>query len=233
MPESELALARDGIGILANTCLKIGFTTSAKYAFSVCNDILNNHQMTYGEYGDRLSILMGRIQDESEMELFLWVPKRHAKLFESKYPPFGAQVFENFPSVTYDIAEAATCLSLERSTACIFHLMRVMEAGLKSLSRALDIPYAPSWESYLKQINDRVSEKYKKKGISWKKDEAFFVELAGDLLTVKIAWRNPTMHIVRVYTQEEAETIFRAVESFVQKLASRFSERRPRNAKKK
>ena len=50
--------------------------------------------------------------------------------------------------------------------------MRVMEAGLKALAKLLDIPYAPSWESYLKQINDKIAAKHKDKTPEWKADEA-------------------------------------------------------------
>ncbi len=50
-------------------------------------------------------------------------------------------------------------------------------------------------------------------------------DIAGDLMTVKIAWRNPTMHIVRHYSAEEAEEVFRAVRTFMKRLAERFSEK--------
>jgi hypothetical protein len=92
------------------------------------------------------------------------------------------------------------------------------------LAKALDIPYAPSWESYIKQIETKISEKHKHKGIKWKRDEPFFREVLGNLQTIKIAWRNPTMHIVRQYTPEEADDIFRAVRSFMRKISGRIGE---------
>ena len=39
------------------------------------------------------------------------------------------------------------------------------------------------------------------------------------LVHVKQAWRNPTMHPKRTYTQAEADDIFRATRSFMQNLA--------------
>ena len=94
-----------------------------------------------------------------------------------------------------------------------------MEAGLKIIAKPLGIPYAPSWESYIKQITTLVSEKHKKKGIKWKRDEPFFKRVLGDLEAIKIAWRNPTMHIVRTYTPQEADDVFKAVRTFMQELA--------------
>jgi hypothetical protein len=66
-----------------------------------------------------------------------------------------------------------------------------------------------------------VNEKHKHKGIKWKRDEPFFKEVLGDLQAIKIAWRNPTMHIVRRYSVDEADDIFRAVRNFTKRLAPR------------
>jgi hypothetical protein len=99
-----------------------------------------------------------------------------------------------------------------------------MEVGLKALGKALGIPYAPSWESYIRQIADKIGEKHKAKGIKWKRDEPFFREILGDLQTIKIAWRNPTMHIVRHYNPNESEEVFRAVRGFMTLLATRFAQ---------
>jgi hypothetical protein len=38
-----------------------------------------------------------------------------------------------------DISEAAQCLALNRPTACVFHLMRVMETGVQILGNRLGI----------------------------------------------------------------------------------------------
>ena len=103
--------------------------------------------------------------------------------------------------------------------------MRVVEVGLKSVANTLGIPYAPSWESYIKQIKDKVDAKHKTKTVRWKKDEPYFKDLLGDLQAVKLAWRNPTMHIVRRYTPEEAEDVFIAVRALMVRLSSRFHEK--------
>lgn len=101
------------------------------------------------------------------------------------------------------------------------HLMRVMEVGLKALAKALKIPYAPNWESYLFQIQTKIAAKHKTKGVQWKRDEKFYRDISGDLLTIKQAWRNPSMHIDRRYTVDEAEEIFRAVRALMTRLAAK------------
>jgi hypothetical protein len=127
---------------------------------------------------------------------------------------------ERFPSASDDIEEASKSLACERATATVFHLMRVMEIGLKTLASALGIPYAPSWESYLSQIKTNLDEKWKNKGAEWKKSEPFFREALGFLHAVKVAWRNPTMHVAASYTTEQAGDIFNAVLGFMRHLAT-------------
>jgi hypothetical protein len=76
----------------------------------------------------------------------------------------------------------------------VLHTMCVPESGLKVRAKASDIPYAPSSESYLKQIATNIGMERKRKTQKWLRDEKFYRDLSGDLLTVKQVWRNPTMH---------------------------------------
>ena len=79
----------------------------------------------------------------------------------------------------------------------------------------------PSWESYLSQIQKNIGTKHKDKSAEWKNVEKFYEAVSGDLLTVKQAWRNPTMHVRRKFSTEEAEEIFRAVRRFMRRLATK------------
>jgi hypothetical protein len=42
--------------------------------------------------------------------------------------------------------------------------------------------------------------------------------------TVRIAWRNTTMHVENKYTEDESEHILVAVRSFMKKLSARMDE---------
>lgn len=49
-------------------------------------------------------------------------------------------VFPSFPSTKYDVTEALKCYAFGRGTACVFHLMRVLERGLKVFADRFGIP---------------------------------------------------------------------------------------------
>jgi hypothetical protein len=164
--------------------------------------------------------LRSRIEDQLKARHFLFVDQNLVDYY--KHPTlFGQQVNDNFPNAIDDIQDAGSCLALGQGTACVMHLMRVMESGLKALAKELKIPYAPSWESYLTQIEKNIAAKRSTKSKAWIKTEKFYRDVSGDLLTIKQAWRNPTMHIDRRYEPEEAENILKAVKALMQRIATK------------
>jgi hypothetical protein len=171
-----------------------------------------------------LRALRQHVLDELEEFRFLLLSDQDAALFQSEEPLFGDDVFARFSVANDDIAEAGKCIALGRGTAAVFHLMRVMEAGLKALGKELGIPYAPSWESYTKQIDNILDPaKYKSMPADKLAKRPFYEEVLGDVVAVKRAWRNPTMHIVKSYDVQQAKVIFEAVKSFMQHLAKELS----------
>jgi hypothetical protein len=173
---------------------------------------------------ERSAAMIANITEiELSQRVVFFVPPDRSKYYSEPYP-FGERVFDRFPSAIADIEAAAKCLALTQGTASVFHSMRVLEVGLKALALELAIPYAPSWESYIRQITDRINDKHPNKSQDWKAKEGFFRDTLGDLTTVKISMRNPTMHIVRHYSPDEAEQVFIAAKGLMGRLASQLSE---------
>jgi hypothetical protein len=90
-------------------------------------------------------------------------------------------------------------------------------------------PIKPSnrnWHQILKSIKDENDARVARKAKSWKdqRDKEFFVSAYVSLDAVRVAWRNPTMHIENKYTPDEAGNVFLAVRGFMKKLASRMDE---------
>ena len=200
--------------------MELGLKQSAKYLQQLTQAFVKDNTNLKEICEKRIPFLERLLQNELESTWFKFLSDEQAKYYQGPLL-FGENVNKKFSPAATDIEEAGKCLALDRGTACVFHLMRVMEVGLKGLAAKLGIPYAPSWESYLGQIDKRITAKHKTKGINWKKDEPFYRDLLGLLIAVKISWRNPTMHVVRRYTPEEAEGVFDAVRAFMQALATK------------
>jgi hypothetical protein len=208
---------------VSSVCNDSGLIVSAKMADNCSSLIKVVPNPTNSLIYPKVSAVQESIFIELGTISFMRVRAEMKQFVDGNYL-FGEAVNDKFPSTIKDIEDAGKCLAYELGTSCLYHLMRVMEVGLKTLAKSLNIPYAPSWESYLGQIEKKITAKHKTKGVRWKRDEPFFRDLAGDLHLIKITWRNPTMHIVRHYSQEEAEEIFRAVRAFMKRLSERFSE---------
>jgi hypothetical protein len=112
--------------------------------------------------------------------------------FYSQPAIFGDEVFKAFPSANEDISEAGTCLALDRGTACVMHLMRVLEVGLAVLASAIGVKKQNDWGSYLREIDIELSKRAKASGAR-SADEQFFAEAAVGIDHMRRAWRNPTM----------------------------------------
>jgi hypothetical protein len=137
---------------------------------------------------------------------------------------FGDAVFAAFPKATDDIVEAGTCLALERATACVMHLMRAAEVALHVLAKTVGVTEPLNdWGSYLRETDKKLIEKAKAAG-KRTADEEFYSEAIAQLDHVKRAWRNPSMHIDKSYSQPRAEEILLATKSLMAHLATKISE---------
>lgn len=136
---------------------------------------------------------------------------------------FGDAVFAAFPSATDDITEAGTCLAFERATACVMHLMRAIEVALKALAASVGVGNQSDWGAYIREIYKELERRVKAAGAR-SPDHQFYAEAAAQIDNVKRAWRNPSMHVDKSYSQPRAEEILLATKSLMSHLALRISE---------
>ncbi len=175
-------------------------------------------QLKLQEVWNLLIEIETRLMDEIESHgKFFYIPLVKAQIFD-KVEPFGASVSRKFPRLVEDIQEAAKCYACARYTACIFHLMRIMEHGVQRLGRKLqvniDVDNA-TWQPILDRVNSAIKPMNHKLRRTQK-----LAEIAGHLYNVKVAWRNNVMHPKSTYTEEQAENLLGQVALFMQSLAA-------------
>jgi hypothetical protein len=172
------------------------------------------------------------MNDELSLTMLFSVKPENAKYYEPVEPLFGKTVADQFPTdATSEIEEAGKCLALNRHTACVFHLMRVLEVGIEAARKCLNIPDPVkdadrNWGKMLKNIKAEIDRRNVAKPVLWKNaDKNFFEEIYASLDAVRNVWRNATMHVEKTYSEEQAEHIFNAVRGFMSKLAERVDEK--------
>jgi len=172
--------------------------------------------------------LHGRIVDGLNYRTCFAIWGNKEKLYAAKLL-FGDDVAKKFPSASVDIEEAGKCLALDRGTATVFHLMRVMEVGLRALAKTLNDPRLdpkrnPTWSTILQKGDEEVQKPIAQRAPEWAAHDHFFSEAQANLRVVQFAWRNPTMHVEINYDPEKASDVMQAVKAFMRHLASVLSE---------
>jgi hypothetical protein len=99
------------------------------------------HKPSWDDVINHLRNIDGRLKDELQNIPFLSLSSDDKKYFEPKMPLFGEDFTNRFKTVgAFELDEAAKCKALGRSTACVFHLMRVLEIGIRAMARCLGVP---------------------------------------------------------------------------------------------
>lgn len=173
---------------------------------------------TCQELSFMLTCIRNTVTNELGVRKFYGPMQQHAQYFDQP-ALFGDAVFNTFPEANDDIAEAGTCLALGRSTACVMHLMRALEAALMTVAGQLGVPRQPDWSRYLKEM-DKALAGQAQHGVGPAR-RAHYAEAIILFDHVRRAWRNPTMHVEKQYDPGRAEEILRAVRTLLQHLASR------------
>ncbi len=179
-------------------------------------------ETTARQFAHAVSDLSMRITDELKLTKVLQIPRERAPHYLQK-DAFGVAVSNRFSDAVTDLEEASTCFALGRYTACVFHLMRVLELGCQELAKKMGVafPVDLTWQtllnnvrSALKALNSRATRTAAEKELYKKGSEA-----AAHLQNVKDAWRNDVMHPRASYTEEQALDVWNHSKPLMIKLA--------------
>lgn len=178
-----------------------------------------------GQLTHLLEDVEGRMRDEAQQPCFgfIYVPREKLRFWDPK-KEFGSEVFERFCGVEFEITEAGRCITANRPTACVLHLMRALEKPISSLCHELGVQgYQSGWGPAVEAIESRIKEWDKPntpgRPADWNQRRAYFSEAALDISRIRIAWRNYAMHGTETYDESEAIKIWGHTKDFMQRLA--------------
>lgn len=163
-----------------------------------------------------LAEIENSIRREMSVVQFFYMPNKQADFYDQQ-SLFGQSVVNRFPRIQFDMVEAGNCFAMGRGTACVFHLMRIMEIGVQEFGNALGVQiqgFKP-WQNILDEINKAIRALPSKDPKTIEKSEA-----SANLYSVKLAWRNDVMHPNDKYTLEEARNLIEQVRIFMGQLAA-------------
>jgi hypothetical protein len=132
-----------------------------------------------------------------------------------------------------EIKAAGNCIAADLNTAAVFHLMRVVELGLRALGRHLKVPTCGrknqtpialgTWEQVIQALETKTVAVANIVGRSVKKqkDLEFYKGVILEFRAFKDIWRNSVSHCRCAYDEHQAMSALIHVRRFVELLAAR------------
>jgi hypothetical protein len=147
--------------------------------------------------------LLKRINDELRGKLFFLVPSSRARFYRLNETLLGRDLLDKLPSLNEEAFEAGNCFALGRFTACVFHLMRLMETIVYKFATKLDAPFKvgeDTWGPILERVKTKIEGM--PRGLIKKKYSSCYKLLDG----VR-EWRNDLIHRQQNYSEERARDL--------------------------
>jgi hypothetical protein len=182
-------------------------------------DGINFPPMAAGEFATYSEKVFERAWEELETNRMLVIAPTKIGLWEQESPLFGTEVEATFgQAVDEEISEAGKCLAVDRTTACVFHLMRAMELVVRALGKKLDVTIIDKNNTDLEwgKILANMKVPIEKMQAGPQRDR--WSGRLTLLYHVNKAWRSDTMHPKKTYTEAEARAVFDAVGAFMKDL---------------
>lgn len=191
---------------------------------------IDDDNPNYRELAGDLNVLLEVIEDEAEDHVTFFVaPTKAVKLLgNSTLHGFKlddwewAEVWREFPDAQDDIEAACICYCVEQNTACVFHMMRVLETGLAELAQAVGRIFEhQQWHNVIEEIESAIAAERKKGGATPEKRDRlkFLSEAAKEFFYFKDGWRNYVSHKRVPYDEHQALSTLEHVRAFMGLLA--------------
>ncbi len=160
---------------------------------------------------------------------FAYIPPENADYFEQD-KLFGEEVYLSFEDARVDIKDAGNSFAAALYTACVFHLMRVAEFGLRSLGKAVGVSIKHTgsmipleygeWDQIITEINTKLEAARRLSRDATREQQLqLYSEANQHCLFMKDIFRNVVSHARKPYIDTEAEGALIRVKDFMQFLA--------------
>jgi hypothetical protein len=212
------------LGDLHDQLEEMGLSLSVKAADRIVGRLEGGARLP--EMAADMKELQSRIVDELDSVLLLRVDADRVEQYRAPLAGWEA-VVDRF-SCAFDIEEATKCFATERHTACVFHLMRVVESAVLELQIFLrEKDLKAHFGSVIQKLETLVQKaRYDDVSTDLQSYLPFMREVLPQLHAVKDSWRNKVAHLdnriipTETFTEELASGVYSATLLLMNKLAT-------------
>jgi hypothetical protein len=206
----------------------------ANYGMDIsgCANRIESKLLRPGQVITKLSSLLlelrNRISDELKNRLFMFIPIKQAEYHEQP-ALFGIEVAEKFPKANKELTEAGNCYAAGNNTACVFHLMRAVELGVRPLVKNLKVNLSRpvelcEWGQLVGGLEDAIKQLPKRTSVAASARSEFYSHAVAQFRNFKDAWRNHVAHTRTSYDEYQAMSVMVNAKHFFEHIATRLKE---------
>jgi hypothetical protein len=184
---------------------------------------------TYEIVANEAKYLREAIEAVLSLRRFVFIPPARANTLDNLEKDW-ADALAGFPEAQQDIRDAVECYTLDKNTACIFHLMRVAEYGLRRLAEQLQVVTTDrgepqplefaDWNKIIAAIRNTITGVRKlPSGPEKQAQLQSWSETADHCEYMKDIWRNTVSHTRMSYKESDALSACERVREFMSFLA--------------
>jgi hypothetical protein len=228
---------RSQLEAIKRLCVLTGLAFSVDEINFILSQRVDDPKETYIGLRALLDSLTRRMEDEARRGTYLFMPAADAKYYydhnvRGSKRCFSDSVASAFPSAVLDLDKGGQAYAAGCDTACVFHMMRALEHGLRAMAQALRVKFPgkpieyQTWADVIKEISKKVAAiESKPRTKKRDADVEFYGSAAAQFHFFKSAWRNHVMHSRLVYEHEDAAIVMRHTLEFMEHIAVRLKER--------
>jgi len=216
---------------VARYCRQLNLESAVKRLERTFRALRSTNDQTYETIEGELITLYEAIEDDLKTEYFYHYPREKALLVvkNSEWTP----TFRAFPSQAKPEAERGIdCYGLGHNVACIFHMMRVAELGMRALARERKVtfPHRPlewaEWENVINLIDTKAkaASADMTRGPALDAARAFYTAAIAQLRAFKET-RNRIMHMRGGFDELDARRAMTQVRDFMNGLSVKIGEK--------
>jgi hypothetical protein len=185
--------------------------------------------ITWQQLVNELTVLRQTTEADLEKHKFAFVLPAKADVMAEMLN--WSEIRQSFASAIDDIDSAAECYALEQNTACVFHLMRVAEQGLRSIAKKAGVKLTDkgkrqpiefaTWDKVIAGIRSEIAKaRTLPQGPRKNRKLQFYSDAAENCAYIRDVWRNEVSHTRKNYNDGEASGVINRVKDFMQLLAT-------------
>ena len=209
----------DTVNQLLQHCHKLNLSVSLREAGKMI-PAFNDPATSPERIQDMAAHISSVIESELDSKMFFHMEPNRVEYW-APYWLVTEPIYNTFRYAHGEMQCAGRCYAYGEPTACVFHLIRVVDSGLRSVAKSLEVGYdARNWSGIAKNIQSKMEKKYPNKTEEWKQLEPFYAGVLTDIQAISRAHRNPALHeIERKYSDADAHYLLTVVDGFMRHLA--------------